>query len=131
MKLVNEMQLIPEQMQQVRDARLRGERRMFVSFTPEQRQAWREMVDQELAGKEGNVSLARKVKAAAEQPGFFGDIRRAVLLSRRPIAELSMTIGVETRTLSDFCAGDAELPAFALDGLVATLGLRLMQEIPR
>ena len=40
-------------------------------------------------------------------------------------------IGVEPRILSDFRAGDAELPAEALDRLIEVLGLRLMQEIAR
>jgi hypothetical protein len=33
--------------------------------------------------------------------------------------------------LSDFRAGEAELPAAALDRLLGVLGLRLMQEIRR
>jgi hypothetical protein len=65
---------------------------------------------------------------AAEQPGFFGDVRRAILASRRPIDELAAAIGVDARVLSDFRAGNEELPAGALDRLLETLGLRLMQE---
>jgi hypothetical protein len=45
--------------------------------------------------------------------------------------DLSAEIGVDPRLLSDFRAGDAELPALALDRLIQTLGLRLVQEIPR
>lgn len=131
MKLLSEMQLTAARLEQVRQAQARGERRAFVDFTPEQHRAWREFVDRELSGKEENATHLRKIKAAAEQPGFLGDIRRTLLLSRRPIAELSSAIGVEPRMLSDFCAGDAELPAATLDRLITTLGLRLMQEIPR
>jgi hypothetical protein len=68
---------------------------------------------------------------AAEQPGFFGDIRRAILLSRRPTGELAAAIGVDTRIFSEFRTGEAELPAAALDRLLEVLGLRVMQEIPR
>jgi hypothetical protein len=125
------MQLTPEQQEQARQAKARGERRVFVSFTPEQRKEWRKMVDVELAGKEENIAHFRKIKAAAEQPGFFGDIRRAIFYSRRPIEELSTTIGIDSRALSDFCAGDAELPGPTLERLIETFGLRLMQEIPR
>jgi hypothetical protein len=88
-------------------------------------------VDQEMAGKEANIAHIRKIKLAAEQPGFFGDVRRAILLSRPSISKLAADIGVEPRVLSDFQADDAELPAAALDRLIAALGLRLMQEIPR
>jgi hypothetical protein len=125
------VQLTPEQEELVRQARTNGERRVFMQFTPEQRQAWRQAVEQEMAGKEENIAHFRKIKTAAEQPGFFGDVRRAILLSRPSIVKLASDIGVEPRVLSDFQAGDAELPAAALDRLIETLGLRLMQEIPR
>lgn len=125
------MRLTPEQLDQVRQAKDRGERRVDLSFTPEQRNAWRETVDQELAGKDENIAQNRKIKAAAEQAGFFGDLRRAILLSRRPLVELSEAIGVDVQVLSGFRAGEAELPAAALDRLVESLGLRLMHEIPR
>lgn len=125
------MQLTPEQLNQVRQAQASNENRAFVSFTPEQRRDWRETVDQELSSKSENVAHIQKLKAAAAQPGFFGDIRRAILLSGRPIGDLAAKIGVEPLTLSSFCAAEAELPATVLDRLVSTLGLRLMQEIPR
>jgi hypothetical protein len=39
--------------------------------------------------------------------------------------------GVAPEPLSDFRAGETELPATAWDRLIETFGLRLMQEIPR
>lgn len=125
------MQLTPEQQEQMRQAKARGERRVSVCSTPEQRKTWREVVDQELAGKEENIAHCRKIKAAAEQPGFFGDIRRSIALSRLPVGDLSTAIGIDMRVLSDFRAGEVELPAAVLDRLIHALGLRLMQEIPR
>jgi DNA-binding MarR family transcriptional regulator len=125
------MRLTPEQEAQVWQAKERGERRVFLQFTPEQKEAYREVLEQGLAGKDENIAHIGKIIAAAEQPGLFGDMRRAVLLSQRPIDGLSATIGVDPRMLSDFRAGDVELPAAALDRLVETLGLRLMQDIPR
>lgn len=125
------MQFTSEQQEQIRQAKDRGERRVSLSFTPEQRKAYREAVEQELAGQGENIAHVRKVMTAAEQPGFFGDIRRAILLSRPSIGDLAATIGVEPRVLSDFQADEADLPAAALNRLIETLGLRLMQEIPR
>ena len=125
------MELTPEQREQVQQAKAAGERRVTLRFTPEQRTEWQAAVQQELAGKEENIAHFRKLKAAAERPGFFGDVRRAIASSRRPTNELADEIGVEWRLLSDFCAGDAELPAAALDRLIEALGLRLMQEIAR
>jgi len=125
------MQSTPEQQEQVRNARAAGDQRATLRFTPQQRDEWKAAVEEELAGKEANVAHLRKVQAACEQPGFFGDVRRAMALSRRPIDELAAEIGVDSRLLSDFRAGDAGLPPAALERLIDTLGLRLMQEIPR
>lgn len=104
---------------------------MHLRLTPEQRTEYRAAVEEELAAKDENIAHWRKVRAEAEQPGFFGDLRRAILLSRRPIHELAQQIGVAPRQFSDFQAGDAELPAAALDRLIETLDLRLMHEIAR
>ena len=101
------------------------------TFTSQQKAEWQAAVQQELAGKEENLAHIRKIKTAAEQPGFFGDVRRAISFSRRPVQELATEIGVDWRLLSDFRAGDAELPSAAIEKLIATLALRLMQEIPR
>jgi ribosome-binding protein aMBF1 (putative translation factor) len=125
------MQLTRDQQEQVRQAKERGERRVNLQFTDEQRKTWREAVEQELAAKQENTVHIRRIMTAAEQPGFFGDVRRAILVSRRSLDELAAAIGVEARVLADFRAGEAELPVAALDRLMETLGLRLMQEIPR
>ncbi len=125
------MELAPEQKEQVRQAKAAGERRVTFRFTPEQRKEWQAAVQEELAGKEENIVHFRKLKAAAERPGFFGDVRRAIASSRRPMHELADEIGVDPRLLSDFSAGDEELPAGTLDRLIETPGLRLMQEIAR
>jgi len=125
------MQLTPAQREQVERARAAGERRVTVPFTAEQKAEWQDAVRQEVQGQEENIAHWRKIKAAAEQSGFFGDVRRAINLSRRPDDELAKAIGVDARLLSDFRAGDAELPSAALDRLLDLLGLRLMQEIRR
>ena len=125
------MQLTPEQHEQSRQAKAQNERRATVRFTPDQLKEWREIADQEMAAKGENVEHFRKLKSAAEQPGFFGDVRRAILLSRRPLSELSAEVGISPEKLSGFRAGEMELPAVALDRLIGVLGLRLMQEIPR
>lgn len=81
--------------------------------------------------KEGNLAYFRKVKAAAERTGFFGDLRKAMASSGLAMDELAAQIGVEPQFLLDFRADDAELPPSALDRLIETLGLRLMREISR
>lgn len=125
------MQLTNEQQELLQQAKASEQGRVMMRFTEAQKKEWREAVQQELAGKDENIAHIRKIRAAAEKPGFFGDIRRAIALARRPLAEIAVEIGVDPRLLSDFRAAEAELPAAALDGLVEALGLRLMQEIPR
>lgn len=120
-----------EQQQELRRAKAAGEPRIYLQFTEAQRKEWQLSVEKESACKDENVAQLRKIQTAAKQPGFFGDIRRAIILSRRPVGELAGTIGVDPHLFSDFRAGEAELPAPALERLVASLGLRLMQEIPR
>ena len=124
------MQLTPEQKERIRQARTRGDDRVTLDFTAAQRAQWQTAVQEELACKAENIAHYQKIVAAAEQSGFFGDIRRALLVSRRPLSELAENIGVQQQLLSDFRAAEAELPSAALDRLVGTLGLRLMQEIP-
>ena len=121
----------PEQREQVRTAKAAGDKRVTFCFTAQQKGQWEAAVQEELAGKEENIAHFRKVRAAAQQRGFFGDLRRAIILSRRPVDELAAEIGVDRQLLSDFRAGDAELPPAALDRLIEILGLRLMQVIPR
>lgn len=125
------MQLTPQQKEQLRQAKAAGETRVSIQFTPEQKRDWAAAVEQEMAGKAENIAHIRKIQEAATKPGFFGDVRRAISASRRPVDELAAEIGVDARLLSEFRSGDAELPAIALDRLMQTLNLRLMQEIPR
>ena len=123
------MDITPEQQTQVDQAKAAGERRVTLRFTSRQRRDWLVAVQQEWSSKEDNLAHFRKIKAAAEQRGFCGDIRKAIALAGRSADELASEIGVEPQLLSDFRAGDAELPAAALDRLLDALGLRLMQEI--
>lgn len=125
------MELTREQEEQVRRARAVGSRRVTLEFTPEQREQWQTAAQQEVSEREANLAYFRKVKAAAERPGFFGDLRRAMASSGRSMDQLAAEVGVAPQHLSEFRAGDAELPAAALDGLIQALGLRLMREIER
>ncbi len=81
------MELTPEQKEQIRHAKERCERRVYMQLTPEQKKEYREAVALEMAGKEANIALDSKIKAAAEQSGFLGDVRRAILLSRPSIPD--------------------------------------------
>jgi hypothetical protein len=125
------MQLTPEQAELVRNAKACGEKSIDLPFTPEQRGEWERAVAAEESTRDQNILHFNKVIKATKQPGFFGDIRRAVQHSLRPANEIAKEIGIDDRVFSDFLAAEIELPASALDRLVELLGLRLMQEIPR
>jgi hypothetical protein len=130
-RLKSLMRLTPEQQEIVNKAKTSGEKRATVSFTSEQKAEWQAAVQQELDGRDETISLLRKIRSAAEQPGFFGDVRRAIAISNRRVDDLARDVGVDLRLLSEFRAGEADLPSAALDRLLDILGLRLMIEIRR
>jgi|SRR5690606_39977061 len=124
------MQLTPEQREQAEAARAAGERRVMLEFTPEQRAEWEAAVAQELADKELNIQRFHKRRSVEQEPGFLGDLRRAITASRRDPKLLAEQVGIDWRQLSDFRCGEAALPSDVIDRLIAALGLRLMQENP-
>jgi ribosome-binding protein aMBF1 (putative translation factor) len=124
------MRLTAEQQEQLQRARAAHQHRVYLEFTPEQRAAWQQAASKEQAGKAENIAHFRRIESAAQDPGFFGDIRRAILISQYSPTELATNIGIDPLVLSDFRAGEAELPASALSRLIEVLGLRLIQEIP-
>lgn len=75
------MQLTPEQQDQLEKAKAVGQKQVNLRFTAGQRNEWQAAVEAELACKDENIEHIRKIRAAAEQPGFFGDVRRAIILS--------------------------------------------------
>ena len=125
------MQLTPEQQAVVDKAKAAGEKRALLSFTSGQTEEWQDAVRRELEGRDETIAHVQKIKAAAEQAGFFGDVRRAIAISGRRVDELARDSGIEARLLSDFRAGEKELPSAALDRLLSILGVRLMLEIRR
>ena len=76
------MQLTPEQQTRLAQAKSAGEKRVALSFTPQQKAEWEAAVQQELAGKEENLDRLRKIKAAAEQGGSW-----ATFAARSPFPE--------------------------------------------
>ncbi len=125
------MELTPEQQQQIQRAKAAGESRVKLYFNDEQKANWQRAASEERDERYATIGQMEKIHDAAQQAGFFGDLRRAISSSRRPVSELAATIGVEPSVLSDFRAAEAELPVKALEALIDELGLRLMQEIPK
>ena len=125
------MQLTPDQVDQMKSALAEGKRRVTVSLTDVQRQLWRNEATAEDQDRDDTVARVSRIRAAAIRPGFFGDLRRAIAVARIPDARLASLVSVDAQLLERFREGEAELPAAAIERLIATLGLRLMHEIPR
>lgn len=126
------MQLTPEQLADIeRQRRENPGARIFIKHTPEQAEERRRAVEEEEAGREANIAYARKLFAALEEPGFSGDLRRAIGATQRLPSELARELEVDAKLLDDFMAGDAELPTDVVDRLVDHLRLKLVMEIPQ
>jgi hypothetical protein len=121
------MKLTREQWAEVeRQRRGDPDGRIMLEFTPEQEEEYRRMVEVEETGRDANIAYARKLLAASREPGFSGDLRRAIGASRRDHRELARDIGIDVEALEAFRAGDAALPSDVVDRLVALLGLKLV-----
>lgn len=123
------IELTPDQREQVRRAREAGERRIVLATTPNQDAEIERAVAEEDALKEQNREQARKRHLAQAEPGFTGDLRRAIVRSHQPLTEIAEAIDIPEERLDSFCAGESELPTDAVGRLVSLLGLRLMAEI--
>jgi ribosome-binding protein aMBF1 (putative translation factor) len=125
------MQLTPRQIDQITSALQEGRHRVSVSLTGAQQQLWHHEATVEDQGRDDTVARVSRIRAAEIRPGFFGDLRRAIAMARIPDARLASLVGIDVQVLERFREGEAELPADAIERLIAALGLRLMHEIPR
>jgi hypothetical protein len=127
------MNLTTEQREEIeRQRRLEPGRRSFtLQFTPEQRDEYRRIAAEEDSGRDENLAWIKKLREAEQEHGFSGDLRRAINASRRPLRELSETLGINVDELQAFRAGEAPLPTDVVDRLTELLNLRLMAEIGR
>jgi hypothetical protein len=123
------VQLTPEQQAQVNQAKAEGRQRILLAMTPEQAQNDAREVAVEEFGREENIRLARLRRQARNEPGFSGDLRRALASLHKPPQTIAAEIAADGELLDQFCRGEAELPTDVVDRLVAHLDLRLMRTI--
>jgi hypothetical protein len=130
------MQRTSEQQELIDSALAAGQRRIVRDFTPEQLAEWRQAVAEEEAAKEETIAGLRRMQAAEAEPGFFGDLRRAVSArlvaahkqGRPPSTE---PLGIDAQRLEAFREGALSLTDDELRRLIDALGLQLVQPIPR
>jgi hypothetical protein len=113
------MNLTESQKAEIARARAEGRHRIMSEYTPEQRADWERRVAAEMAFKDERIQSIHKRDAAALEPGFSGDLRRAIAASGAIDADL----------LESFCEGEAELPSNVIDKLVEHLGLQLVKAL--
>jgi hypothetical protein len=104
--------------------------RIMKEFTPAEREAWQRSVAEAESPAERAESEAyfRLAKAAAAEPTFSGELRRAIhsIHQRRMFLDtLLERAQVDWATLRPFMIGEAPLPSDVIDRLVNVLGLHL------
>jgi hypothetical protein len=104
--------------------------RLFREFTPAERAAWQRAVA-EVESPEARAQsheYFRLAEAAAAEPTFSGELRRAIHGVHRQEMFLDMLMErakVDWDTLRPFLIGEASLPSEVIDRLVDVLGLHL------
>ena len=72
------------------------------------------------------VARERRMREAAEENTFSGELRRAIHGGDRDLVSLAELAGTTPVHLSEFLAGDRTLRSDVLDRLVSALGARLV-----
>ena len=72
------------------------------------------------------VARERRMREAAEENTFSGELRRAIHAGDRDLISLAELVGTTPIHLSEFLAGDRTLRSDVLDRLVSVLGARLV-----
>lgn len=121
------MERTPEQLAEIErqravDPTARG---IHIELTPEQRNEYQRLAKAVDAGQESDRAHVRAIEAAAREPGFSGDLRRAIMGAGIPIAELSARCGISATTMEEFRAARLALTSDAIDRLIEALGLQL------
>ena len=83
------------------------------------------LAELEQANKAETVARFRRMLVASNEPGFSGDLRRAIDSQRLHPRRLADECGVDWRVLDDFRSGDATLPSDVIDRLVQRLGIKV------
>jgi ribosome-binding protein aMBF1 (putative translation factor) len=91
-----------------------GQRRFVLSFTPEQREQYRQAV---------NTTRARPAVEALREATFSGWLRRAIASSGCSQENLAADVGAEVAAINAFLRGEGTLDSALIDRLIARLGL--------
>lgn len=79
--------------------------------------------------KEATIEQFRRLTAAGDEPGFCGDVRRAIHSSGIRLEKIAETAGMTVFALCDFLEGTADLTSTQLAAIVQLLGLQLVRPL--
>jgi hypothetical protein len=89
----------------------------------------RAIAEEELHQDE-TIEHARRLFAAGDEPGFTGDLRRAIHSGGVPLEKLATVAEIDVFHLCNFLEGTADLTSGQIQRLVNELGLQLVRPIP-
>lgn len=79
--------------------------------------------------KEATLEQFRRLTAAGDEPGFSGDIRRAIHSSGIQLEKIATAAGMDVFPLCDFLEGTADLTSTQLAAIIQLLGLQLVRPL--
>jgi len=124
------MQLTPEQRAEI--DRQKGEkpesRHLYFKATSGQAAQLQTQARKSESEKPQIEADYHKLVAASEEPGFSGWLRRRIRQDGRPIRKVAEAAAVELTELSAFRLGEGTLATDAVDRLMETLHLKLVEE---
>jgi hypothetical protein len=95
---------------------------------------YEERVARAIAKEDGHqkqtIEQVRRLFAAGDEPGFSGDLRRAIHSGGKPLEALAAAAHVDVPRLCDFLEGAAELTSEQIRIITHELGLQLVRSIP-
>lgn len=75
------------------------------------------------------IEQVHRLMAAGDEPGFCGDVRRAIHSSGIQLEKIAAAAGINVFALCDFLEGTAELSSTQLAAVVQLLGLQLVRPL--
>jgi hypothetical protein len=122
------MNLTAEQLAEIQRQRADdpASRSFRITFTQEQRDAYRRAVAQEMAARDDNLHQVRQIEAAEREQTLSGILRAAISASRRTPQDLSTGLGIDAQQLHNFRCGAEPLPSDVIDRLIALLDLEVI-----
>jgi hypothetical protein len=99
-------------------------------LTPEEAERFDRLAEVVEAEKSDIIRQAKRLMAAGDEPGFNGDLRRAIHGSGVVLEKIANAAGMHVFALCDFLEGTAELTSGQIAAIAQFLGLQLVRTIP-